>query len=60
MTDLISKRASTERKMFVSIEQSTLDELVKGILEIIGGTVNAIVLYGSVARGTLTRIRTLI
>lgn len=52
MTDLISKRASTERKMFVSIEQSTLDELVKGILEIIGGTVNAIVLYGSVARGT--------
>ena len=52
MTDLISKRASTERNMFVSIEQSTLDELVKGILEIIGGTVNAIVLYGSVARGT--------
>ena len=38
--------------MFMSIEQSTLDELVKGILEIIGGTVNAIVLYGSVARGT--------
>ena len=36
----------------MSIEQSTLDELVKGILEIIGGTVNAIVLYGSVARGT--------
>lgn len=38
--------------MIMSIEQSTLDELVKGILAIVGGYVNAIVLYGSVARGT--------
>ena len=36
----------------MSIEKSTLDELVKGILEAIGKTVNAIILYGSVARGT--------
>ncbi len=41
--------------MDMSIEQSTLDELVKGILEIIGGTVSAIILYGSVARGTADR-----
>ncbi len=38
--------------MILHIVYSTLGELVKGILEIIGGTVNAIVLYGSVARET--------
>ena len=36
----------------MGIEQSALDELVKGILDIIGKTLNSIVLYGSVARGT--------
>ena len=36
----------------MSIDRSALDELVKGILEAIGGSVNAIILYGSVARGT--------
>lgn len=39
----------------MSIEQSTLDKLVKGILKTIGGTVSAIILYGSVARGTADR-----
>ena len=34
------------------IEKSALDELVNGILKIIGTSVNSIVLYGSVARGT--------
>ena len=38
--------------MILHIVYSTLDELVNGIFEIVGGTVHAIVLYGSVARGT--------
>ncbi|MBQ9812378.1 MAG: nucleotidyltransferase domain-containing protein [Thermoguttaceae bacterium] len=33
------------------IEHSTLDELVAGVLESVGDSVNSIVLYGSVARG---------
>lgn len=38
--------------IIMSIEQSTLDELVNGILDIIGKCVNSIILYGSVVRGT--------
>ena len=34
------------------IAQSVCDELVNGILDALGGNVLAIVLYGSVARGT--------
>ena len=33
------------------IEHSTLDELVAGVLESVGDSVNSVVLYGSVARG---------
>ena len=38
----------------VSIERSVLDELVDGILAIMKDDILAIVLYGSVARGTAT------
>ncbi len=34
---------------------SVQDELVKGILSVIGPTVDTIILYGSIARGTATR-----
>jgi Nucleotidyltransferase domain. len=54
-THIFTAPTAAERKMDMSIEQSTLDELVKGILETIGGTVSAIILYGSVARGTADR-----
>ena len=36
----------------MGIEQSALNELVNGILETLGRAVNAIILYGSVARGS--------
>ncbi len=36
----------------MSIEQTALNELVSGILATVGNPVTAIVLYGSVARGT--------
>lgn len=36
------------------MSQDILNELVKGILEILGSSVECIILYGSVARGTNT------
>ena len=41
-----------EGMMIMGIEQSALNELVTGILEMLGGAINAIILYGSVARGS--------
>ena len=38
----------------MSIDRNTLAELTEGILSAIGGSVSAIMLYGSSARGTAT------